>query len=101
MQISIRELKANPSRAIALMQQGEQVQITSHRKVVAELVPPGTKPPAEATLSDQQVIQRLMASGLVVEPATKPMRLGKAIVFPPGPKGQTMSDLVLALRGPR
>ena len=101
MQVSIRELKANPARAIALMQQGEQVQITSHRKVVAELVPPGTRPRADDALSDQQAMQRLVASGLVVEPATKPMRLGKAIIFPPGPNGQTMSDLVLELRGPR
>jgi antitoxin (DNA-binding transcriptional repressor) of toxin-antitoxin stability system len=56
MQVSIRERKANPANAIAQVQQGVRVQITSHRKVVA---------------------------------------------FAPGPKGQTMSDLVLALRGPR
>ncbi len=101
MQVSIRELKANPARAIAKMQQGEQVQITSHRKVVAELVAPGTRPSPEVTVSDEHAMQRLMASGLMVEPATKAMRLGKAIVFPPGPNGQSMSDLVLALRGPR
>ena len=101
MQVSIRELKTNPARAIALMQQGELVQITSHRKVVAELVPPGTRPPSNAALSDKEAMERLLASGLVVEPATKPMRLAKAIVFPPGPNGQTMSDLVIELRGPR
>ena len=39
-QISIRELKANPARAIAMTQGGQRVQITSHRKVVAELVAP-------------------------------------------------------------
>ena len=40
MQVSIRELKANPARAIALMQGGETVQITLHSKVATELVPP-------------------------------------------------------------
>ncbi len=101
MQISIRELKANPGHAIALMRQGERVQITSHRKVVAELVPPEVAEPVRAPLSDEEGIQRLIDMGIIVQPATKPMRLGKAIVFPPGPNGQTMSDLVLEIRGPR
>ena len=98
MQVSIRELKANPARAIELMQQGEHVQITSHRKVVAELVPPGTQHPA---LTDEQAMQRMIASGLLVEPATQAMRLGKPIVFPPGRNRQNMGDLILELRGPR
>jgi hypothetical protein len=59
MQVSIRELKANPARAIALVQQGQCIQITSHRRVVAE-------------------------------PATKPFKIGKAIVFTSGPDGQNM-----------
>ena len=37
MQVSVRELKANPSRAINLMQPGEPIQMTAHRKVGAEL----------------------------------------------------------------
>ena len=101
MQVSIRELKSNPSRAIALMQQGELVQITSHRKVVAELVPPGTRRPADAALSDEAAMQRLMASGLVVEPATKRFKLPTPVVFPPSPDGKSMSDLVIEMRGPR
>ena len=101
MQISIRALKANPGRAIALMRQGERVQITSHRKVVAELVPPDIAEAAKTPLSDDEGIQRLIDMGIIVQPATKPMRLGKAIVFAPGPGGQTLSDLVLELRGPR
>ena len=47
MQVSIRELKANPAQAIAHMQRGEVVQITSHRKVVAELVAPRADVPAK------------------------------------------------------
>ena len=101
MQVSIRELKANPARAIAMTQGGQRVQITSHRKVVAELVAPTgvAAPPLEMT--DEEAMQRLLASGFVAEPATQPFKLGKAIVFPPGPNGQTMSDLVIELRGPR
>jgi antitoxin (DNA-binding transcriptional repressor) of toxin-antitoxin stability system len=100
MQVSIRELKANPARAIALMQRGETVQITSHRKVVAELVPPQTsvaKPP----LSDEEAMQRLIDSGALAQVPTRPLSLGELIVFPPGPNGQSMSDLVLEMRGPR
>lgn len=101
LQISIRELKANPARAIAMTQAGERVQITSHRRVVAELVKPMPLPPKPVVLSDEEAMQRLLVSGVIAQPATKPMRLGKALVFPPGPNGQTMSDLVLELRGPR
>lgn len=101
MQVSIRELKANPSHAIATAQRGERVQITSHRKVVAELVSPAAVGAQTSPLSDEEAMQRLLNSGMVAKPATQPMRLGKALVFPPGPQGQTMSDLVIELRGPR
>lgn len=69
MQVSIRELKANPARAIALTRQGERVQITSHRKVAAELVPPSAKPANETVLTDEEGMQRLIDSRLVAEPA--------------------------------
>ena len=101
MQVSIRELKANPARAIALTRAGQRVQITSHRKVVAELVAPPPETPPMHALTDEEAIARLMASGFVAEPATMPLQLGKADVFPPDPDGQTMSDLVIELRGPR
>ncbi|MGE3275935.1 MAG: type II toxin-antitoxin system Phd/YefM family antitoxin [Vicinamibacterales bacterium] len=38
----IRDLKANLSRYIRRVEQGEQVAVTSHGRIVAELVPPGT-----------------------------------------------------------
>jgi len=101
MQISIRELKANPARAIALTQQGQRVQITSHRKVVAELVAPSQSAVATQVDDEQQGLARLLASGLVAEPATQPLRLGPAVGIPPGPDEQTLSDLVIELRGPR
>lgn len=104
MNISIRELKANPSRAIALMQQGEHVRITSHRKVVAELARPGTlretEPAREISAEDAAGIARLMASGWVSRPPTKPFRLPQPITLPPSPDGKTMSDLVIEGRGP-
>jgi antitoxin (DNA-binding transcriptional repressor) of toxin-antitoxin stability system len=103
--ISIRELKANPARAIDLTRQGKWVQVTSHRKPVAQLVPLDVEPatpkvPVKAVLSDDEVMRRLIDSGFV-EPASKPFKLGKTIRIPPGPNGQTMSDLVLEMRGPR
>ena len=101
MEISIRELKANPAKAIAQVRLGHRVQITSHRKVVAELVLPQTEPVAVPQSEDDQAMARLLASGLVARPATKPFVLGPAIALPPGPDGQTMSDLVIELRGPR
>lgn len=100
MQVSIRELKANPANAIAQVHLGVRVQITSHHKVVAELVMPGSVVQQQAALSDEEAMNRLLASGLV-EPAGKPFKLGRSIAFPPGPKGQTMSDLVLKLRDPK
>lgn len=108
MDISIRELKANPAAAIARMQQGERVRITSHRKVVAELVPPGGSAGAAApaqepvlTADEAAAIARLMASGLITEPATEAWRLPQAVTLPASPDGKTMSDLVIEGRGPR
>lgn len=101
MQVSIRELKANPARAIALMQQGELVQITSHRKVVAELVPPGTRSLTQLALSDDEAMHRLFDSGLLVSLPTQLFKLPTPVVFPATEDGKTMSDLVLEMRGPR
>jgi len=100
MEISIRELKANPAKAIAQVRQGHRVQITSHRKVVAELVLPQAEPVAAASSEDDLAIARLLASGLVSQPATLPFKLPKALKLPPSPDGKTMSDLVIEGRGP-
>lgn len=98
MQVSIRELKANPARAIAMIRQGQPVQITSHRKVVAELVLPALKPAARAALSDEEALQRLIDAGYIAQLATGPLRLPKPVLFEPSPDGKTMSDLVIELR---
>jgi len=101
MQVSIRELKANPSRAIAMTRTGQRVQITSHRKVVAELVQPVVVPHPPAVLSDDEVMQRLIASGCFAHVATEPFRLPKPVIFEPSPDGKNMSDFVIELRGPK
>ena len=101
MQVSIRELKANPAQAIAMMRRGEIVQITSHRKVVAELVAPKSSVTVKQAMTDEEAMQKLRDSGMVSTPASQPMRLGELIDFLPGPNGQTMSELVMEMRGPR
>lgn len=101
MQVSIRELKSNPARAIAMTQNGGRVQITSHRKVVAELVAPVKPAPVDRPMTDEEAMAKLLASGLVAEPATLPFRLPTPVFFEPSPDGKTMSDLVIELRGPR
>lgn len=101
MQISIRELKANPARAIALMHQGERVQITSHRKVVAELVVPKPDVASPPPVSDQEALSGLLASGRVSEPASQPWLPRSLLKWPASPDGKTLSDLVIEGRGPR
>ena len=101
MQVSIRELKANPAHAIALMQRGEVVQITSHRKVVAELVAPKAGMQVKQAQTDEQAMQRLIDSGAVAQLATKPFTLPLPVLFPPSADGKSMSDLVIEMRGPR
>ena len=104
MQVSIRELKANPARAIALAHNGGRVQITSYRKVVADLVTPRmTREPKALTkiTSDNDAMARLLASGLVIQPATQAFKLPMPIIFPPSPDGKTMMDFLDESRGPR
>jgi antitoxin (DNA-binding transcriptional repressor) of toxin-antitoxin stability system len=101
MQVSIRELKANPAQAIARMRRGEIVQITSHRKVVAELVLPRTETPAQPDMTDEEAMQRLIDSGAIAQLPTKRFTLPVPVLFPPSEDGKSMSDLVIEMRGPR
>jgi antitoxin (DNA-binding transcriptional repressor) of toxin-antitoxin stability system len=97
--LSIRELKANPARAIELVQKGELVEITTHRKVVADLITPATQPnPKEP--NDEQALKRLIVSGLV-EPADKPLKLGRAVKLARHPNVTAMGELVIGMRGSR
>lgn len=109
--ISIRELKARPAQAIAHAQNGVRVNITSHKKTVANLVAPitlpddalepRTRPALTKTLTPAEAVVRMRAAGLTVIEATENIKIGPAIVFPPMPDGRTMADLISENRGSR
>jgi antitoxin (DNA-binding transcriptional repressor) of toxin-antitoxin stability system len=109
--ISIRELKARPAQAIAKAQSGMRVNITSHKKTVANLIAPIVLP-ADAlepriktathkTLTAKESLALMRAAGMTVTEATQPFTLPEYFTLPPLPNGQTMSDLVIEMRGPR
>ena len=62
--ISLRELKDNLSRVIRRIEAGERIAITAHGRVVAELVPPGTK----ATRGGPSRFGELIAAGVIRPP---------------------------------
>ena len=109
--ISIRELKARPAQAIAKAQSGMRVNITSHKKTVANLVAPivspddalkpRIKPAKPSALSASEVVQRMRDAGMTVRPASNPFTLPELFVLPPLPDGQSMSEWVIESRGPR
>lgn len=59
----IRELKDNLSRFIRRIEAGERIAITAHGRVVAELVPPGTKSHAGPSRFDE-----LVSAGVIRPP---------------------------------
>src|SRR5207247_9075188 len=61
--IGIRELKDNLSRYIRRIEAGERIAITAHGRVVAELVPPGSKTRGTPSRFDE-----LIASGVIRPP---------------------------------
>ncbi len=109
--ISIRELKARPAQAIAKAQSGMRVNITSHKKTVANLVAPialptdalepRIKPAPQKPITPAEAVARMRAAGLTVIESTGNIKIGPAIVFPPMPDGRTMADLISENRGPR
>jgi antitoxin (DNA-binding transcriptional repressor) of toxin-antitoxin stability system len=118
LQISIRELKAKPAFAIARARAGVTVQITSHRKTVAQLVAADSSPDANSSvrakrksapdsglanskMTTEQALARLRSAGVQVTEASHRLSLGQPIAFTPLPDGKTMSELVLDMRGPR
>lgn len=109
--ISIRELKARPAQAIAKAQSGMRVNITSHKKTVANLVAPITlpddalepriKPAPTKVMTPAEAVARLRAAGLTVRESIGDIKIGPAIKFPPMNDGRTMVDLISEIRGPR
>jgi antitoxin (DNA-binding transcriptional repressor) of toxin-antitoxin stability system len=88
----IRELKDNLSRFIRRIEAGERIAITAHGRVVAELVPPGSK-----TKGGQSRFDELIASGVIRPPldAGDPTEDWPDIRLPPG----TAAELIDADRG--
>jgi prevent-host-death family protein len=90
MEVSVRELKEQLSAVLKRAEAGETVLVTSHRRPVAQLVPP---PPQQGDVWD-----RLIASGLV-SARPQPGGLGprKLLRLPAGVG--TLSDAVIEDRG--
>lgn len=88
----IRELKDNLSRYIRRIEAGERIAITAHGRVVAELVPPGSKTGASPSRFDE-----LVASGVIRPPleAGDPTEGWPDIHLPAG----TAAELIDADRG--
>ncbi|MDD5241911.1 MAG: type II toxin-antitoxin system Phd/YefM family antitoxin [Sulfuricella sp.] len=87
MQISVREFKAHLSRYLSQAQQGQSVDVTCHRKVVARIV---GVPSAES-----EGVARLVADGAAQWGGGKPV--GAAILL--SPVGHSVSAMVLEDRG--
>ena len=92
MEAGIRELKDNLSRYIRRIEAGERIAITAHGRVVAELVPPGSKTGGMPTRFDE-----LVASGVIRPPleAGDPTEGWPSIRLPAG----TAAELIDADRG--
>ncbi len=118
LQISIRELKARPAYAIARARAGATVQITSHRKTVAQIVAADSPPEAalrttgkrkslpglgvsKSKMTTQEALQSLRLAGVQVTEASQSLSLGKPVTLTALADGKTMSELVLDMRGLR
>jgi antitoxin (DNA-binding transcriptional repressor) of toxin-antitoxin stability system len=109
--ISIRELKARPAQAIAKAQSGMRVNITSHKKTVANLVAPIVLPKdalepriktaSERKMTPAEAVARMRAAGLTIRESIGSIKIGAPIKFEALPDGRTMVDLISEIRGPR
>jgi len=88
-----RELKDNLSRYIRRIEAGERISITSHGRVVAELVPPATSSRA----GRRSRFDELVAAGVIRPPidAGDPTESWPDIQLPPG----TAAELIDSDRG--
>jgi prevent-host-death family protein len=67
--IGIRELKNNLSHYVRQVEAGQRISVTANGRVVAELVPPGTRASAKRK-SKRSRYEQLVADGLI-RPALK------------------------------
>lgn len=89
----IRELKDNLSRYIRRVEAGERVAITAHGRVVAELVPSGTR----SKDGRRSRFDELVSAGVIRPPveAGDPLEAWPDIRLPPG----TAAELIDSDRG--
>ncbi len=87
MQVSMREFKSHLSSYISKAQSGQQIELTSHRKVVAKII--------GVQSIESTGISRLLASGIASWQGGKPAGAS----FKLQDSGKTVSALILEDRG--
>ena len=87
MQVSMREFKSHLSSYISKAQSGQQIELRSHRKVVAKII--------GVQSIENTGISRLLASGIVSWQGGKPAGAS----FKLQDSGKTVSTLILEDRG--
>jgi prevent-host-death family protein len=90
MDVTVRDLKEHLSAVLKRAQAGETVLVTSHRRPVAQLVPP---PPA-----GDDAAGPLLAAGLISE-RPRPGGLGPRVSMQLPPGAGNLSDAVIEDRG--
>lgn len=91
MDVSVRELKAHLSAVLRDVARGQSATITSHKRVVARLLPP-------LPVADDDAEARLVAAGLITRPA-RPGGLGPRQTLPLPTGVGSLSDAVIEDRG--
>ncbi len=94
MEVSVRELKANLSRYLKLIEEGKSLDVTKYRRKVARIVPVKDTS-KDSKDSENKKIAKLLKSGMVTWSGKKPSggRIRPVI------KGKTVSEIVLEERG--
>lgn len=91
MKISVRELKNHLSEYLRRVEAGEEVVVTSHKRVVAKLVPPNTVG-EEYGVTEEVLIERLKSLPWVRWSGGKPQRR-RGVAVKQG--GKTLSESIL------
>jgi prevent-host-death family protein len=84
--VGVRELRQNLSVYLDRVKAGETLEVTEHGRVVAQLAP---NPAAAAG-----VLERLIADGLAVRPAST----GRTLPLPPAAVDRAISDVLREMR---
>jgi prevent-host-death family protein len=91
MKISVRELKDRLSEHLRVVQSGQSIVVTSHRKPIARLSPVRSE--------SVRGTARLIADGLATWNGKKPRGAGRRAPIKLRGSGPTVADMVLAERG--